>query len=187
VPRHTIDGGAGDVIEDLDGIVEPRLTWRARWLLPLAGSLVLGVIFVTTFFRYETTPASIVRAAAPAMGVRAVELPRSVATLVTRLQFSGVTGLTSMAASEGFRNTYRLPDGRLAIVIEYPDPAHGAQIASARVPVEDVRVRGTDGAVFDTAAASQPKAIAWVADGMHYQLGGAFSTDELISLAEQLR
>ena len=50
-----------------------------------------------------------------------------------------------------------------------------------------VPVRGTNGAVFDTIQASQPKAIAWVADGMQYQVGGAFSTDELISLAEQLR
>ena len=49
-----------------------------------------------------------------------------------------------------------------------------------------MRIRGVAGAVFDTISPSQPKAIAWVADGMQYQLGGAFSTEELISLAEQL-
>jgi len=42
-------------------------------------------------------------------------------------------------------------------------------------------------AVVDAFQASQPKAIAWVADGMQYQVGGAFSTDELVSLAELLR
>jgi hypothetical protein len=90
-----------------------------------------------------------------------------------------------MAMSEGFRDTYRLADGRLVIVIEYPDPADGALIAPvARVKVP---VRGVNGAVFDTFQASQPKAIAWVADGMQYQVGGAFSTEELMSLAEQLR
>ena len=78
-----------------------------------------------------------------------------------------------------------LSDGRRVIVIEYPDPANGALIAPARRSA--VLVRGTHGAIFDTDAASQPHAIAWVADGMQYQVGGAFTADELISLAEQLR
>ncbi len=188
VPRHTILREQDRLIEDLDGVIEPRPSWRARWLLPLAGSVLLAVVLATSFLRYTPTPASVLQAAPPATGIKAIELPRSLATLQTRLQFSGVTGLTSMKMSEGFRDTYRLADGRLAIVIEYPDPANGTLVMPvARIPVEDVRVRGTMGAVFDTLQASQPKAIAWLADGMQYQVGGAFSTEELISLAEQLR
>ena len=90
-----------------------------------------------------------------------------------------------MEMSDGFRDTYTLSDGRRVIVIEYPDPANGALLAPARRSA--VLVRGTHGAIFDTDAASQPHAIAWVADGMQYQLAGAFTTAELISLAEQLR
>ena len=173
------------MIEDLDAVTEPRPTWRARWLLPVAGGLLLAVVLATSFLRFTPVPASVLDAAPPATGIKTIELPRTLATLETRLQFSGVTGLTSMAMSDGFRDMYRLADGRLAIVIEYPDPANGALLAPPRRVA--VRVRGGTGAVFDTSAASQPKAIAWVADGMQYQVGGAFSTDELISLAEQLR
>lgn len=173
------------LIEDLDGVIEPRPSWRARWLLPLAGGVLLAVVLGTTFLRYTPAPVSVLHAAPPATGIKAIELPRHLATLQTRLQFSGVTGLTSMEMSEGFRDTYRLADGRLAIIIEYPDPANGALIApAARIAVP---VRGVRGAVFDTVQASQPRAIAWVADGMQYQVGGAFSAEELISLAEQLR
>jgi hypothetical protein len=173
------------LIEDLDGVIEPRHSWPARWLLPVAGGLLLTVVLATSFLRFSPAPASVLNAAPPATGIKAIELPRMLATLETRLQFSGVTGLTRMAMSEGFRDTYRLADGRLVIVIEYPDPANGALIA----PVVRVKVpvRGVNGAVFDTFQASQPKAIAWVADGMQYQVGGAFSTEELMSLAEQLR
>jgi hypothetical protein len=173
------------MIEDLDGVIEPRPTWSARWLLPVAGGLLLSVVLATSFLRLGPVPASVLESAPPATGIKTIELPRNLATLQTRLQFSGVTGLTSMAMSDGFRDTYRLADGRLAIVIEYPDPANGALLAPPQRVA--VRVRGGKGAVFDTFAASQPKAIAWVADGMQYQVGGAFSTDELISLAEQLR
>lgn len=173
------------MIEDLDGLIETRPSWRARWLLPIAGALFLGVVLASSFVRVTPARVSVIDAAAPATGIKAIGLPRTFATLETRLQFSGVTGLTSMDMSDGFRDTYVLADGRRVIVIEYPDPANGALIAPAarvRVPV-----RGTSGAVFDTLQASQPKAIAWAADGMQYQVGGAFSTDELISLAEQLR
>ena len=145
----------------------------------------MSVVLATSFVHFAPPSVRVLEAAPPATGIKTIELPRTLATLQTRLQFSGVTGLTSMAMSEGFRDTYRLADGRLVIVIEYPDPANGpllAPVARAAVPV-----RGVRGAVFDTLAASQPKAIAWVADGMQYQLGGAFSTDELVSLAEQLR
>ncbi len=173
------------MIQDLDAVIEARPTWVARWLLPVAGGLLLAVVLAASFLRFTPARASVLDAAPPATGIKAIELPRTLATLETRLQFSGVTGLTSMEMSDGFRDTYRLADGRLVIVIEYPDPANGELLAPvARVYVP---VRGVKGAIFDTVQASQPKAIAWVADGMQYQVGGAFSSDELISLAEQLR
>jgi hypothetical protein len=186
VPRHTIDRGSkADLIEDLDGVIEPRPSWRARWLLPVAGGVLLAVVLATSFLRIQPARVNVLDAAPPATGIKAIELPRTLATLETRLQFSGVTGLTSMEMSDGFRDTYILADGRRVIVIEYPDPAAGVVLAPvARVQVP---VRGTRGAIFDTLQASQPKAIAWVADGMQYQVGGAFSSDELIGLAEQLR
>jgi len=186
VPRHTIvRGSTTDLIEDLDGVIELRPSWRARWLLPASGAILLGAVLASSFLRIAPPSASVLDAAPPATGIKAIELPRTLARLETRLQFSGVTGLTSMEMSEGFRDTYTLADGRRVIVIEYPDPANGLLIA----PVVRVRVpvRGVAGAIFDTVQASQPKAIAWVADGMQYQVGGAFSPDELISLAEQLR
>lgn len=173
------------MIEDLDGIIERRPTWRERWLLPAAGAVLLSAVLAASFLRFEPARTTVLQAAPPATGVKSIGLPRTLATLESRLQFSGTTGLTSMEMSDGFRDTYRLTDGRRVIIIEYPDPANGALIApAARVAVP---VRGLRGAVFDTFQASQPKAIAWVADGMQYQVGGAFSADELISLAEQLR
>ena len=173
------------MIQDLDAVIEARPTWRARWLLPVAGGLLLAVVLASSFLRFTPARANMLDAAPPATGIKAIELPRTLGTLETRLQFSGVTGLTSMAMSEGFRDTYRLADGRLVIVIEYPDPANGALLAPvARIYVP---VRGVKGVIFDTVQASQPKAVAWVADGMQYQVGGAFSSEELISLAEQLR
>jgi hypothetical protein len=173
------------MIEDLDGVIEPARTWQARWLLPAAGAMLLGAVLASSFLRFTPARPTVLGSAPPAIGIKSIELPRNVATLQTRLQFSGVTGLVSMEMSDGFRDTYRLADGRLVIVIEYPDPANGALLAPPQRAA--VRLRGGQGAVFDTLQASQPKAIAWVADGMQYQLGGAFSTDELISLAEQLR
>ncbi|HEV2249940.1 MAG TPA: hypothetical protein VGT60_05495 [Candidatus Limnocylindria bacterium] len=173
------------MIEDLDGVIEPSPSWRARWLLPTAAGALLCAVLASSFLRFTPAKASVIDAAPAATGIKAIELPRTIARLETRLQFSGVTGLTSMEMSEGFRDTYRLADGRRVIVIEYPDPASGALIAPpahVRVPV-----RGTTGAAFATFQASQPNAIAWVADGMQYQVGGALSTEELLGLAEQLR
>jgi len=173
------------MIEDLDGVSEPRQTWRQRWLLPAAGALLLSVVLAASFLRFEPVRATVLEGAPQATGVKTIELPRNLATLETRLQFSGTTGLTRTQMSDGFRYVYRLADGRVVIVIEYPDPANGALLApAARVPV---RLRGLSGAVFDTFTLSQPKAIAWVADGMQYQVGGNFSADELLGLAEQLR
>ena len=185
MPRHTIRRGAGRLIEDLDVVIEPARTWRARWLLPAAGAMLLASVLASSFLRFAPPRATVLQAMPPGTGVKAIELPRTTATLETRLQFSGTTGLTSMDMSDGFRDFYRLADGRVAIVIEYPDPADGAVLAPPARSA--VRVRGVASWVFYTFSPSQPKAIAWVADGMQYQLGGAFSTDELIGLAEQLR
>ena len=172
------------MIEDLDGVIEPRSSWRARWLLPIAAGALLCAVLASSFLRFVPARASVVGAAPPGTGVKTIELPRTLARLETRLQFSGVTGLTSMDMSDGFRDSYRLPDGRLVIVIEYPAPASAAL---ALPPDRAVRVRGATGAAVVTTQASQPTAIVWFADGMQYQVGGAFSTDELIGIAEQLR
>jgi len=182
------------VIEDIDAVIEREPGWRERWALPAACALALATVLGVTFARLPAAPrtvfavppppVSLLAHLPPATGVKAIELPRDRATLETRLQFSGTTGLTSMQMSDGFRDTYTLPDGRRVIVIEYPDPA-SALLAPAQRSA--VRVRGVTGALFDTGSASQPQAIAWVADGMQYQVGGAFTADELISLAEQLR
>jgi hypothetical protein len=171
------------MIEDLDGVIEPRPSWRARWLLPAAGGLLLGVVLTSSFFRFTPAREYVLDAAGPATGIKSIELPRNVAKLETRLQFSGTTGLTSMEMSDGFRDTYRLADGRLVIVIEYPSDS-GALVVS---PDRLVRVRGTSGVEIATSQASQPNTIVWIADGMPYQVGGAFSTEELIRIAEQLR
>ena len=173
------------MIVELDAPPERRFAWRERWLLPAAFAVLLAAVLAASFVRYTPARESVLQAVPPATGVKAIELPRTLATLESRLQFSGTTGLTSMKMSDGFRDTYTLADGRRVIIIEYPDPANGALLAPAQRSA--VLVRGTHGAIFDTDAASQPHAIAWVADGMQYQLAGAFTTAELISLAEQLR
>src|SRR5438309_4043452 len=114
--------------------------------------MLLAVILAASFVRYTPARASVLQAAPPATGVKAIELPRTLATLETRLQFSGVTGLTSMAMSDGFRDTYRLADGRLVIVIEYPFATSG--ITSAPAARIAVPVRGVRGTVLDTATPS---------------------------------
>src|SRR5205814_8801758 len=114
---------------------------------PFVGAVLLSAVFAGAFARYVPARASVLQAAPPATGVKAIELPRDRATLETRLQFSGTTGLTSMQMSDGFRDTYTLADGRRVIVIEYPDPAAGALLAPAQRSA--VRVRGVTGALFD--------------------------------------
>ena len=118
-------------------------------------------------------------------GLRILELPRAVGTLQSRTQFSGTTGLTSAGDSDGQRDLYRLPDGRLLIVIQYPDPA-GSRVAVRGAP--NFSVRGVPAERVESTAASLPLAIAWGADGMRYQVGGAgFGLDELQRYAELLR
>ena len=177
------------MIEDLDGIVDRRAGWAARWLLPLAAALLLAIALASSFVRFEPVRASVLRALPPATGVKGIELPRTLASLETRLQFSGVTGLTSMDMSDGFRDTYTLADGRRVFVIEFPAPAGVAATYSGAVdPPHRVAVRGEMGIGYSTDSPVLPMWIAWTADGMQYTLGGAaFSEEELVRLASQLR
>ena len=187
------------MIEDLEVIVESAPTWRDRWLLPALGALALAAVLVSSFAQLapvrsgvtqHVPSVSVIQGAVPGTGIRSLELPRTVATVATRTQLSGVTGLTPMDQSEGFRDLYRFEDGRLLIVVEYPDPAalSVAVPSGALGTPHRVTVRGTTGLGYATATASLPLAIAWRADGMQYVVGGAaFSEEELVRLAAQLR
>ena len=186
------------MIEDLDGVIEPRQTWRDGWLLLALGALALAAVLGTTLARElprrvarEPAPSvpSVLAQVAPATGVKAIELPRTLATLDTRLQFSGVTGLTNMEMSDGFRDTYALGDGRRLLVIEFPAPTGAAATYSGAVDLPHrVAIRGLMGIGYSTDSPVFPVAIAWTADGMQYTMGGvAFSEEELVRLASQLR
>jgi hypothetical protein len=176
------------MIQDLDAVIEVRPTWRARWLLPVAGGLLLSVVFAVNFVRPVPAPVSVLHNVRPAGGIRSLVLPRTIATVETRVQYSGVTGLTRTAQSEGFRDLYRLADGRVLFVIEYPDPANGTLITTESGPVRSVVVRGVTGEVYPTISTAMPLIVGWIADGMQYDLGGAgFTTDELLQFAEELR
>ncbi|HEX9495921.1 MAG TPA: hypothetical protein VGA38_09195 [Candidatus Limnocylindria bacterium] len=187
------------MIEDLEVIVESRPTLRDRWLMPALGALALTAVLASSFVQLAPVRAgvtqhvssvSVIQGAPPATGIRALELPRTVATVAARTQLSGVTGLTPMDLSDGFRDLYRFEDGRLLIVLEYPDPS-GVSVAApsgAIAPPHRLTVRGTTGLGYATATASLPTAIAWRADGMQYVVGGAsFTEEELVRLATQLR
>jgi hypothetical protein len=188
------------LIEDLDLIVEPAPTWRDRWLLPAFGAIALSLVLAMTFLRLAparplvpdpgVAKPSVLLSVPLAAGIRSLELPRTVASLQGRTQISGVTGLTRMDMSEGFRDLYRLADGRLLIVAEYPDPQRSdvASPANALQPTHRVAVRGVMGIGYETVTATLPMAIAWSSDAMQYVVGGAaFSEEELVSLAAQLR
>ena len=185
-------------IEDLDVIVGSWPTPRLRWLLPVVGTIAMAAVLASSFaqlaplaplrpavVRSVPAPARVLQNAAPATGFRSLELPRTIATVEARTQFSGVTGLTKTAQSDGFRDLYRLADGRLLVVIEYPDPANGAP---ATADGHAINVRGAKGSAYPTSSTSMPLAIGWAADGMQYQVGGAgFTADELLRFAEALR
>lgn len=176
------------MIEDLDAFIEPRASWRARWLLPIAGGALLSVVLAASFLRFTPAPVSVLQNAGPANGIKSLEFPRAIARAESRAQFSGVTGLTSMRQSDGFRDRYRFADGRVLFVIEYPDPANGTLIAPASGPASSVNVRGVTGEVYPSISTSMPLIVGWIADGMQYHLGGAgFTTDDLLRLAEALR
>jgi len=182
------------MIEDLDIIVEQWPTTRERWLLPL-GMLAVTAVLMTSFAPLrptaaQSTPArvSVLHNTGPANGITSLELPRTIATAESRARFSGVTGLTSRGLNDGFRDLYRFADGRLLIIIEYPDPANGTLIAPASGPARSVDVRGVQGQAYPMNSTGMPLVVGWVADGMQYQVGGAgFTTDELLRFAEALR
>jgi len=186
------------MIEDLDTMVERRPTLRERWLLPVIGTIAVTAVLVSSFAQlaplrpavFQSAPprVTILRAAGPANGFKALQLPRSVATVESRTQFSGVTGLTPTALSDGFRDLYRFADGRTLLVIEYPDLTNGALLTPGGGPGRSVSVRGVTGQAYPTGSTSMPLIVGWVADGMQYQVGGAgFTADELLRFAEALR
>jgi len=188
------------MIQDLDGIAERHTTLGQRWLLLALGTIAVVAVLATTFIRQvpsrppvlPAAPAhvSVLPGSGPATGFKGLALPPSVASIERRTQFSGVTGLTTAAQSDGFGDLYRLADGRLVILVEYPDPAN----LFVRPPVDAVElwhrvaVRGNAGLGYRTASPSLAVAIAWAADGTQYVLGGAaLSEEELVSLAARLR
>jgi hypothetical protein len=177
------------LIVELDAATETRFTWRERWLLPASFALLLAVVLSASFVRYTPARTSVVRAAPPATGVKVIELPRTLASLESRLQFSGVTGLTSMDMSDGFRDTYTVADGRRLFVIEFPIPADTTATYSGAIDLPHrVAIRGLMGIGYSTDSPALPTVIAWTADGMQYTVGGAaFSEEELVRLASQLR
>ena len=186
------------MIEDLDTIVERRPTLGERWLLPLIGAIAVAAVLFASFAQlaplrpalFQSTPArvSVLHPTGPANGFKALQLPRSVATVESRTQFSGVTGLTPTALSDGFRDLYRLTDGRALFIIEYPDLTNGALLTPGGGPGRSVTVRRTNGQAYPTSSTSMPLVVGWVADGMQYQVGGAgFTADELLKFAEALR
>lgn len=113
------------MILDLDGVAEPRPTWRQRWLRPLAAASLLGAVLLASFARIEGPPQarpSVLAAATSVVRPARVQLlPAAEARLVRRVPLSGVTGLTHLADSEGFRDVYRLSDGRTFTVVSAPD------------------------------------------------------------------
>ena len=186
------------MIEDLDAIVEHRPALRERWLLPVIGTIAVTAVLVSSFAQlaplrpavFHGTPArvSILHPTGPANGFKALQLPRSVATVESRTQFSGVTGLTPASLSDGFRDLYRFSDGRALFVIEYPDLTNGVLLTPGGTPRDRFTVRGVKGQAYATESTSMPLIVGWVADGMQYQVGGAaFTADELLKFAEALR
>ena len=186
------------MIEDLDVIVEQRPTLRDRWLLPVLGTIAVAAVLASSFAQLAPQRVAVIQSvpmrrsvlhnAGPGNGFRSLELPRTIATAESHTQFSGVTGLTSTVQSDGFRDLYRLSDGRLLIVIEYPDPANGKLIAPGAAQSYLVVVRRVPAQAYATASTSMPLVVGWVADGMQYAVGGArFTVEELTRFADALR
>jgi hypothetical protein len=152
------------MIFDLDGVPnEPRPTWRERWLRPLAAASLLAAVLLVSFVHLDPARPTVLTNAAPAPDLRTRVLPPTVARLVTRTPFSGVTGLTPAALNDGFRDVYRLPDGRTFTVTGIPD----------------------DGAV---PARLPPGTVVRVSGPMLYLVGsGDVTPGELTELADRLR
>lgn len=183
------------VIQDLDAIPEVRPTWRRRWTLPLAGALVLAAVLSVTFVKVPTLRPAVLGGPPPVSGFKVLELPSSVATFQTRVALSGITGLTQVSQNDGYRYLYRLPDGRLVTLLEYPIRESGSSIegviAGAGFTLQPLAVRGVAGRIQLPAGAAGPTftaVLTWIADGTYYQLSTtATDPPELVRLAGALR
>jgi len=186
---------APGVIQDLDAVTDVPPTWRRRWLLPLAGALVLALVLGVTFVKIPTLRPAALGGPPAAAGFKVLELPSSLATFQTRVALSGITGLTQVSQNDGYRYLYRLPDGRLLTLLEYPARESGIElgqiVASAGFAIQPLVVRGVPGRIqlpMDAAGPTFTAVLIWIADGTYYQLSTAASdTSELVRLAEELR
>lgn len=186
--------GAG-VIQELDASTDVRPTWRHRWLVPLAGALVLATVLAVTFVKVPTLRPVVLGGPPPSSGFKVLELPPSVATFQTRVALSGITGLTQVSQNDGYRYLYRLPDGRLLTFLEYPARESGITIdrivAGAGTTMQPLAVRGSPGRIQLPADAAGPTFTAvliWIADDTFYQLSTtATDAAELVRLAGLLR
>ncbi|GAC1455749.1 MAG: hypothetical protein NVS1B1_01200 [Candidatus Limnocylindrales bacterium] len=182
-------------IQDLDAPVEVSPGWRARWLLPLGGALVLATVLAITFVKVPTLRSAVLGGLPPAAGFKVLELPPGVATFQTRVALSGITGLTQVSQNDGYRYLYRLPDGRLLTFLEYPARESGITIdrvvAGAGFMLQATTVRRAPGRIQLPADAAGPTftaVLSWIADGAFYQLSTtATDTSELVRLAGELR
>lgn len=182
-------------IQDLDATVEVSPGWRARWMLPIAGALILATVLAVTFVKVPTLRPAVLGGPPPAAGFKVLELPPGVATFQTRVALSGITGLTQVSQNDGYRYLYRLPDGRLLTFLEYPARESGITIdrvvAGAGFMLQATAVRGAPGRIQLPADAAGPTftaVLSWIADGTFYQLSTtATDTSELVRLAGELR
>ena len=185
-----------EIIEDLGTVVEDGPTWRRRWLLPIAGVAVLAVVLTVLFVKVPTIRPAALGGPAPATAAfRPLALPPGTGTLVSRVAFSGVTGLGGVSESEGFRLTYRLPDGRILTFFAYPVRT-GADRLERVVPpagfaVRPASVRGVPALIelgTDSAGTTSVSILVWIADGTYYQLStSASDLEELQRFAAELR
>ncbi|HEY8656246.1 MAG TPA: hypothetical protein VIN34_05890 [Candidatus Limnocylindria bacterium] len=183
------------VIQDLDAVADVRPSWRRRWLPPLAGALVLALVLGVTFVKIPTLRPEALGGPPAAAGFKGLELPPGVATFQTRVALSGITGLTQVSQNDGYRYLYRLPDGRLLTLLQFPARESGISldrvVASAGFAVQPLVVRGVPGRIELPADAAGPTFTAiliWIADGTFYQLStSATDAPELVGLAGRLR
>lgn len=179
----------------MDAIVEVSPGWRGRWLLPLAGALVLATVLAITFVKVPTLRPAVLGGPPPAAGFKVLELPPGVATFQTRVALSGITGLTQVSQNDGYRYLYRLPDGRPVTFLEYPIRESGMSIdqvvAGAGLTLQPTAVRGVPGRIqlpADAAGPTLTAVLSWIADGTFYQLSATASdAAELVRLAGELR
>ena len=186
---------ARGAIEDLDPIVEVPPVWPRRWLLPIAGAVLLAAVLTITFVKVPTLRPSILGGPPAGSMFRVLELPPGTATFQTRVVLSGVTGLTSASQSDGYRYLYRLPDGRSVVFLEFPARESGITldrvVAPAGLTKQALPARGVPGVILlpvDSAGATGTAMLIWIADGTFYQLStSATDAVELARLAAALR